>query len=250
MNPAASNNSTPISSSPSYWVIVPAAGMGARMNAAISKQYLMLGDKTVLEQTLQRLLKIPRLAGIVVAIAPDDSTWTTLQISKHPLLHVTCGGAERADSVLNGLHFLQNKLQPQDWVMVHDAARPCVSLQDIETLCTQLREDAVGGILAAPVSDTLKNVNQQNEISQTVDRRALWQAQTPQLFRYKLLRDCLLQAVADKKIITDEASAVELYGFIAKVVEAKHYNIKITRPNDLPLAELIMQHIQEQENDL
>jgi 2-C-methyl-D-erythritol 4-phosphate cytidylyltransferase len=212
------------------------------MCAAKPKQYLPLAGKTILEQTLERLLQLDFLNGIVVAIAADDEYWPGLAISVHPKIHRVTGGAERADSVLNGLAFLHDKLGEQDWVMVHDAARPCVELVAIEMLCAQLGDDPVGGILALPVTDTVKKVGPDNAIECTIDRRVLWQAQTPQLFRFHVLRDCLSQTLAQKENITDEASAVELCGFTAKVVEGTSDNIKITRPGDLALAEFILQN--------
>ncbi len=247
----------PISKSP-YWIVVPAAGIGSRMSSEIPKQYLILGTKTVIEHTLERLLKFSFLAGIVVVVSKADTHWKNLAISKHPLIHAVEGGAERANSVLNGLNYLQEKIQPQDWVLVHDAARPCVTLTNIETLCATLHEDTVGGILALPVSDTLKQVTLNHidmhlSISKTLDRRSLWQAQTPQLFRYKLLRDCLSQTIARHENITDEASALELCGYSPKVVEGRSDNIKITRPDDFLVATFILQqqekHMQTQENN-
>lgn len=143
---------------PRYWVVIPAAGIGARMNAIIPKQYLILRDKTILEHTLLRLLDLPNLAGIVLALGKDDAHWPKLALSNHPLIYPVEGGAERANSVLNGLNFLRDKAQAEDWVLVHDAARPCVLLDNIKQMCQQLAEDPVGGILAIPVSDTLKQV--------------------------------------------------------------------------------------------
>ena len=231
--------------SPRYWVVVPAAGLGARMGSEIPKQYLLLGTKTILEHTLERLLKIPELAGIVVAISSADTLWANLAVTRHPLIHRVDGGAERASSVLNGLNYLQHKLDPQDWVLVHDAARPFVTLENISTLCETLKNDEVGGILAIPVSDTLKHVDTAKAISNTIDRCPLWRAQTPQLFRYQLLRDCLIKTSAGNDVVTDEASALELCGYAPKVVEGREDNIKITRPDDLLLATFILQ---QQEN--
>ncbi|MES2824550.1 MAG: 2-C-methyl-D-erythritol 4-phosphate cytidylyltransferase [Pseudomonadota bacterium] len=224
-----------------YWIIVPAAGVGSRMGSEIPKQYLTLGAKTIIEHTLERLLGLSFVAGIVIVISENDTHWPELPISKHPLIYSVAGGAERAISVLNGLHYLYEKIQPQDWVLVHDAARPCVTLANIETLCATLSDDAVGGILATLVSDTLKQVDAKNTILKTIDRRSLWQAQTPQLFRYQLLCDCLSQTLVRGENITDEASAVELCGYAPKVVEGRSDNIKITRADDLLLAAFILQ---------
>lgn len=228
-----------------YWIIVPAAGIGSRMGSETPKQYLSLDAKTVIEHTLERLLELPSLAGIVVVVAKTDTHWSHLAVSKHPLIYSVEGGAERATSVLNGLNYLHEKIQPQDWVLVHDAARPCVTLSTIETLCTTLCDDSVGGILATLVSDTLKQVDTKNTVIKTLDRRSLWQAQTPQLFRYKLLHDCLSQTLARGENVTDEASALELCGYSPKVVEGRNDNIKITRSDDLLLAVFILQQQQK-----
>jgi 2-C-methyl-D-erythritol 4-phosphate cytidylyltransferase len=230
-----------ISASVNYWAIVPAAGTGSRMGTLVPKQYAMLGSKKIIEHTLERLLETPSLVGIVVAVSKQDAEWQSLAISRHPLVHCVEGGAERAHSVLNALAYLHNKVQANDWVLVHDAARPCVTLTNIKSLCTSLRDDPVGGILAVPVSDTLKQVDSQKSIVNTIDRRFLWQAQTPQLFRYQLLLDCLKKSIERNEHITDEASAVESCGYSPKVVEGRSDNIKITRPDDLSLAEFILQ---------
>lgn len=228
------------SATPRYWFVIPAAGVGSRMGADKPKQYLILGSKTILEHTITRILSLPNLAGIVVPLSSQDNFWASLTILQHPLVHTIHGGAQRADSVLNGLNYLADKAHDQDWVLVHDAARPCVTIDTIQKLCDDLAGDEVGGILAVPASDTLKQVASSNKIQTTVDRSALWQAQTPQLFRYKLLRDCLTQSLARNENITDESSAVELCGYQPKVVEGRTDNIKITRPDDLSLAEFIL----------
>lgn len=229
----------PLLTPPRYWFIIPAAGIGSRMGADKPKQYLMLGNKTILEHTITRILNLPNLAGVVVPLSIQDNFWKSLTILQHPLVHTIHGGAQRADSVLNGLNYLADKAHNQDWVLVHDAARPCVTIEKIQKLCDDLAGNEVGGILAVPVSDTLKQVVS-NKIQTTVDRSALWQAQTPQLFRYKLLRDCLIQTLERSENITDESSAVELCGYQPQVVEGRADNIKVTRPDDLLLAEFIL----------
>ncbi|HOY23963.1 MAG TPA: 2-C-methyl-D-erythritol 4-phosphate cytidylyltransferase [Cellvibrio sp.] len=230
----------PLLTPPRYWFVIPAAGIGSRMGADKPKQYLMLGNKTILEHTITRILSLPSLAGIVVPLSSQDNFWTSLTILQHPLVHTIHGGAQRADSVLNGLNYLADKAHNQDWVLVHDAARPCVTIENIQALCDGVAGDEVGGILAVPVIDTLKQVASLNKIQTTVDRSALWQAQTPQLFRYKLLRDCLMQTLTRNENITDESSAVELCGYQPKVIEGRTDNIKVTRPDDLLLAEFIL----------
>jgi len=224
----------------SYWAIVPAAGVGARMGASLPKQYLKLEGKTILEHTVERLLEIPYLKGVVLVINPFDEILPTLELIHHPKIQIVEGGQERCDSVLNGLYALENRLQPLDWVLVHDAARPCVELQDIDQMVVELEEHLVGGILGVPVSDTVKRLNENYGIEETVDRRVLWQAQTPQMFRYGILLQSLRQALQAGETITDEASAVELANYVPLMVEGRRDNIKITRPEDLPMAELIL----------
>lgn len=224
-----------------YWIIVPAAGVGARMGAGMPKQYLTLLGKTILEHTLERLLGLPNVTGVLVALSPTDSIWPQLPVSADPRITRIDGGAERSDSVLNALEALADQAQAQDWVLVHDAARPCITLSAIQNLCAVLVDDPVGGILAVPVSDTIKQVDANHTIVQTLDRTQLWQAQTPQLFRYGLLRASLAGARARGQTITDEASALEANGHPHRVVEGRADNIKITRPEDLALAHTILQ---------
>ena len=228
------------SPAPGYWAIVPAAGVGARMAADKPKQYLLLNGKTILEHTLERLLQLPDLKGLVLVVNPFDEIWPTLEITRHPKVKVVEGGQERCDSVLNGLYSLENRLQPLDWVMVHDAARPCIDLRDVGLLVEELDEHLVGGILGVPVSDTVKRINENYGIEETVDRRVLWQAQTPQMFRYGVLTQSLQKALQAGEPVTDEASAVEMASYVPLIVEGRRDNIKVTRPEDLPMAELIL----------
>lgn len=224
-----------------YWVVVPAAGVGARMGATRPKQYLSLNDKTILEHTLARLLQLSNLAGVFVAVNVNDNDWAQLAVSRDVRISSITGGSERADSVLAALNALAGQAQDNDWVLVHDAARPCITTESIDQLRAQLTQHPVGGILAVPVSDTLKQVDNSLQINQTLDRRVLWQAQTPQMFRFALLRTCLSRALAEGKQITDESSALELYGYQPQIVEGRADNLKITRPEDLPLAQMILQ---------
>ncbi len=226
--------------SPVYWVVVPAAGVGARMGADCPKQYLPLLNKTVIEHTLSRLLAIQDVAGIYVALSPQDTLWQQLPIAEHPFIHRVDGAAERAGSVLNALIALADVASDDDWVLVHDAARPCVSLEDIESLIHYTVGHSVGGILGVPVSDTLKNVAEGHVLS-TVNRSALWHAQTPQLFRLTLLRECLQRALAVGAAITDEASAVEMFNYKPLIVKGSGSNIKITYPEDLAIAGFLLQ---------
>lgn len=221
------------------WGIVPAAGVGKRMEADRPKQYLPLSGKTVIEHTLDRLLAADIWAGIVVAISLEDPYWPELPIAKHPLLHTAPGGNERADSVLNALDYLQDRADGADWVLVHDAARPCIAASDVNKLFNGLKNDPVGGILALPVHDTLKRVVG-DSISETVDRSAIWRALTPQMFRYGALRHALRDAANKALRVTDEASALELQGRQPKIVEGRPDNIKVTRPEDLALVEFYL----------
>ncbi|WP_299981790.1 2-C-methyl-D-erythritol 4-phosphate cytidylyltransferase [uncultured Pseudoteredinibacter sp.] len=231
-------------SNPQFWAVIPAAGIGSRMASDRPKQYLSLNNKTVIEHSLEKLLVNPQIAGVYVAIAEHDRFWAELDISKHPKVQRVDGGSERADSVLNALQAMavdqSSNIQPNDWVLVHDAARPCLRPESLQALIESLADDAVGGILANPVSDTIKRVASDNHIQQTIDRRALWQAQTPQMFRFELLRESLQNALAQNVAITDEASAIEWAGQVAKVVPGPSDNIKITRPEDLALAQFIL----------
>lgn len=226
--------------SPAYWVIVPAAGVGARMGASCPKQYLPLIDKTVLEHTLERLFAIPVIKCIHLALAADDGFWSDLACAQHPSIIRVNGGRERADSVLNGLLALPAHAKDSDWVLVHDAARPCIRPNEIISLMNAVSEHPAGGILGVPVSDTLKQVSD-SVINKTIDRSTLWQAQTPQLFRLGLLRDCLQRALVEGKTITDEASALEVYGYHPLIVQGRSDNIKITRQEDLAIAAMLMQ---------
>ncbi|RUM54254.1 MAG: 2-C-methyl-D-erythritol 4-phosphate cytidylyltransferase [Methylococcus sp.] len=217
------------------WALVPAAGVGKRMAADRPKQYLPLGGCTVLKHTLQRLMASQLYAGIVVALSPEDEYWPSLCLSDTEQVYRVAGGRERADSVLSGLDFIALLGSVDDWVMVHDAARPCVTETDLRRLVEEVGNDPVGGILALPVHDTLKDV-ESNRIQSTVDRSRVWRALTPQMFRLGLLRDALREASRNDRRVTDEASAIELKGLRPLIVEGRPDNIKITRPEDLPLA--------------
>lgn len=223
------------SSQQRFWAVVPAAGIGKRMGAEVPKQYLQVLGKPVLQHTLERLLSVEALEGIAVALGPEDGYWPDLPCANHPRIHRAPGGKERADSVLSGLHKLEGLAAPDDWVLVHDAARLCLTREDVAKLMTSLADDPVGGILALPVSDTLKRVETGN-ILETLDRSRIWRALTPQMFRYGLLRHALEDAAGRGLVVTDEASALELQGLRPKIVEGRPDNIKITRPEDLPLA--------------
>lgn len=222
-----------------FWAIVPAAGVGKRMQADRPKQYLELAGKTVIEHSLLRLLRADVFAAIVVAVSEEDPYWPTLSIARHKDIVTAPGGKERADSVLSGLNALTARASDDDWVLVHDAARPCITATDIHLLIDSLVNDEVGGILALSSPDTLKQV-QGHCITGTLDRSRIWRALTPQMFRYGILKAALEQAQGNPAI-TDDASALELKGLQPKIVEGRPDNIKITRPEDLALAQFYME---------
>jgi len=219
------------------WVVIPAAGVGKRMDSDTPKQYLLLNDKTVIEHTLNVFEQHDSISEIIVAISKEDEYWSSLEIKLSKTIHKVNGGKERCDSVLNALKYLEGKAQADDWVLVHDAARPCLRNEDLTLLIDTLQEHEVGGILAVPVRDTMKRSNDNsNNIKDTVDRDGLWHALTPQMFRFKLLKDALETALSKKEIITDEASAIELAGYQPLLIEGHADNLKITRPEDIALA--------------
>jgi 2-C-methyl-D-erythritol 4-phosphate cytidylyltransferase len=221
------------------WGVVPAAGVGKRMGSDRPKQYLELAGKTVIEQTLSRLLQAEVFAAVAVAISEEDPYWPELSMAKHPAILTAPGGKERADSVLSALRTLRALASDNDWVLVHDAARPCITGADIRLLIDRLQLDEVGGILALSSHDTLKNV-QDSSIIDTLDRTHIYRALTPQMFRYGMLKAALEDAEGNPAV-TDEASALELKGLQPKIVEGRPDNIKITRPEDLALAQFYLE---------
>jgi 2-C-methyl-D-erythritol 4-phosphate cytidylyltransferase len=225
-----------------FWAIVPAAGAGTRMGADIPKQYLTLGDRTVLEHTLDTLLSCQRLSGVILVLSQADERWTEIAPRyTEQTLETIVGGAERCHSVLNGLDHHANHASDDDWVLVHDAARPCVRAEDIERLMNTLESSTEGGLLGVPVADTMKRVDKEFCISDTVDREGLWHAYTPQMFRAGALRTALQQAIDNGQPVTDEANAMELAGYRPRMVPGSRDNIKITVPSDLPLAAFYLQ---------
>lgn len=232
-----------------YWVIVPAAGVGKRMGSDIPKQYLPLHGKTIIEHTLQRLAQIDAIAGIVVAIAAEDSWWPELHVEISKPLTVVKGGSERCHSVHNALLALASECNGDDWVLVHDAARPCVRPADVQLLIDTLAGQEIGGLLGIPVRDTMKRTDAAARVQQTVERDNLWHALTPQMFRYSVLSTALDKALADRFLVTDEASAIEHAGHAPQMVEGHADNIKITRPEDLTLAGFYLQNQRQQSID-
>jgi len=223
-----------------FWAVVPAAGSGSRMQSDIPKQYLPLQGKTVLECSLTTLLSHPAIASCVVVLSANDELWPTLEIANHPNISTVIGGAERADSVLAGLEMLLGIAQPQDWVLVHDAARPCLTHSDIDCLLAAVKSSKCGGILAQPVVETVKQTNHDHEITSTIDRNTVFLAQTPQCFRLAELADGYRDAIQAGAVLTDEASVLERLGKDPVVVPCQRHNIKITHPQDLALAEFYL----------
>ncbi|MNF58648.1 2-C-methyl-D-erythritol 4-phosphate cytidylyltransferase [compost metagenome] len=215
--------------------IVPAAGIGSRMGADCPKQYLTLAGKTILEHTLGCLLSHPAIARVIVALAPHDEWFEQLAVAADPRILRVEGGSERAYSVLNALHVVEGK-----WVLVHDAARPCLTQGDLDALIASAMA-CDGAILGSRVRDTMKRTDGAGNIVATVEREQLWHALTPQMFPTGTLKRALEEGLALGALITDEASAMERAGFTVKMVEGRADNIKVTRPEDLSLAELFLQ---------
>jgi len=232
-----------MNSLPHFWAVIPAAGVGARMRADRPKQYLPLGGRTLLEHTLACFLDHPGLRGLVLALGRDDPYWPTLACADHPRIQRADGGAERADSVLNALVKLEALgAEVDDWVLVHDAARPNLARSDLDRLLGELADDPVGGLLAVPSRDTVKLAGVDGRVARTLDRQLIWLAFTPQMFRLGALRQALEQGLASGAAITDEASAMELAGAAPRLIEGRADNLKVTRPEDLEWLRLAWQN--------
>jgi 2-C-methyl-D-erythritol 4-phosphate cytidylyltransferase len=224
------------------YALIPAAGSGARMGAARPKQYLEIARRPLLYYALRALANHPRIEQVFVVLAQGDDRfrrgdWREFAGKLQPLY---CGGETRAASVFNGLLAARDAIAGSDWVLVHDAARPCLGRAELDRLFDELGEDDTGGLLAVPVSDTLKRANRDSRVAATEPRDSLWLAQTPQMFRYRLLVGAL--RAADPAIATDEACAIEGLGLKPKLVMGDARNIKVTVPGDLRLAELILEN--------
>lgn len=223
------------------WVVIPAAGSSRRMGAIDRpKQYLPLCGRTLLEWAVQPLLSLPACERIVVVLAADDRHWQWTSLNREPRIGTALGGQERADSVRAGLAALSDTARENDWVLVHDAARPCLSKQDVDELVMRLRSDPVGGLLATPVVDTLKRADENNSVIETLPREGLWRALTPQMFRFGVLERALVEAARDGIAVTDEAQAVERLGLRPKLIRGSAENIKVTTPADFDQAARIL----------
>lgn len=225
-------------------VLIPAAGSGSRMGAELPKQYLPLLGKPMIHHTLSVFCRHSGIDRVAVVLSPDDTGWAQYDFpdpdGKVEVLR--CGGATRAETVLNGLDAID--ASPEDWVLVHDAARPCLTSAMLDALLAALADDAVGGLLAVPVADTLKREGPDGRVDHTEPRAGLWRAQTPQMFRYSLLRQALHAIGTDTP--TDEAQAVEFLGHAPRLVMGDGHNLKVTYPEDLVIAELLLKNGNEQ----
>jgi len=220
-----------------FHVIIPAAGVGNRMANVLPKQYIALGGKPMISHSIQVFFNHPRISAIHVALNPEDNFWRSLTLQPESRLHLHyTGGTTRAETVLNTLHAIAPKLNDDDWVLVHDAARPGLTHALLDQLIHHLENDEVGGLLALPVADTLKQAVEDNQVKQTIARANLWQAQTPQMFRYGTLKNALSQF---KDSVTDEAEAIEALGLSPKLVQGELRNLKVTYPQDLILLEAL-----------
>ncbi|MBI1731608.1 MAG: 2-C-methyl-D-erythritol 4-phosphate cytidylyltransferase [Gammaproteobacteria bacterium] len=222
------------------WGAIPAAGIGSRFAAGRPKQYLRIRGRSVLEHALRPFLGHPAIRGIVVALAEGDPWWEELPAEVRKSVTVIDGGAERIHSVRNCLRHLLTVGDPDDWVLVHDAARPCLRREDLDLLLSKVASHAVGGILALPVRDTMKRADRCGDIAATVDRAGLWHALTPQMFRLRALDRALSAALAAGTPVTDEAQAMELAGTPGMLVQGHADNIKVTLNDDLAMAELLL----------
>jgi 2-C-methyl-D-erythritol 4-phosphate cytidylyltransferase len=219
---------------PEYFALLPAAGVGARMGVEQPKQYLDIAGRPMLWHAIQAFERHPTIARVYVAIAPEDGYWDGYDWTGCAKLRLLRrGGATRAETVLNSLRAIAGEVAADDWILVHDAARPCVSQTLLDRLLAEVSDDPVGGILAQPIADTLKRADAAGRIAQTVPRAAMWGAQTPQMFHHALLLKALEHAGTE---VTDEASALEAIGLAPKLVESDTGNLKVTYPRDLEVA--------------
>ncbi len=236
-----------MASVPKIYALIPAAGSGARMGAALPKQYLPLAGRTLLYYAVRALLH-PAIERVFVVLAQGDGHFARQDWRPHAsrMSPLYCGGNTRAASVFNGLMAARDEIAAADWVLVHDAVRPCLSAPALERLIAALRDDPTGGLLALPIVDTLKRADAHGCVVRTEARENLWQAQTPQMFRYRLLIEAL--RAADPAVATDEACAVERLGLRPRLVAGDARNLKVTYPQDLELAKTILKSMEPRIN--
>jgi 2-C-methyl-D-erythritol 4-phosphate cytidylyltransferase len=226
-----------------HWVLIPAAGVGRRFGGPVPKQYLKLAGRMVIDHSLGLFLDHAAIDGCVVALGADDGYWPDSAFAADLRVRRVTGGRERCHSVANAVERIAADAADDDWVLVHDAARPCLHPDDLDKLIDGLRDEPVGALLAVPVHDTVKQSRDGFHVDATVPRASLWRAFTPQAFRISLLRQALAQAERNGQVVTDDASAVELLGLKPRLIEGRADNIKITRPEDLFLARF---HLRQQ----
>ena len=214
------------------------------MGLETPKQYLKLKGKFVLEHSVRVFCDHKNIKGVIVIISDGDPYWQSTGLADLDKVITVTGGIERCHSVQNGLRALNDQARPDDWILVHDAARPCLSHDDVNKLITSLQDHPVGGILAIPVRDTMKRGDIDNVISETVSREGLWHALTPQMFRYAVIESAINAALDKQIIVTDEAQAIELSGNSVMLIEGHPVNIKITNQGDLPMAELYLSQLE------
>jgi 2-C-methyl-D-erythritol 4-phosphate cytidylyltransferase len=232
-----------VSDAPRRWAVVAAAGRGERFGDRRPKQYAALLGRTVLSWSLGALLDEPSVEGVMVAIAVDDRRFARLPESRDARVRSCTGGARREMSVASALRALEPRVKDHDWVLVHDAARPCLRRDDLRRLFSVVAEDAVGGLLAVPLADTIKLAGEGQCSARTVPREGLWRALTPQMFRYGVLRRALALCIDRERAVTDEAAAVELLGLRPKLVEGRGDNIKVTHAEDLAIAAAVLRSL-------
>jgi 2-C-methyl-D-erythritol 4-phosphate cytidylyltransferase len=222
------------------FAVVPAAGRGERFGGRSPKQYATLLGRPVLSWSLGALLAVSSLRAVIVALSAGDRRFARLPEARDPRVRTCDGGKRRELSVASALDALGGEARDEDWVLVHDAARPCLRTSDVRRLCTTLRDDPVGGLLALPLGDTLKAAGRDGRCERTVPREGLWRALTPQMFRYGVLRRALMLSLERERPVTDEASAVEALGLRPRLVTGRADNIKITLPGDRGMAAAIL----------
>ena len=224
---------------PKIFALVLAAGQGTRIGDPVPKQYIPLAGKPMMFHSIEAIASVPRVERLFVVLAPMDRHWGGHDWSAFPdkVEAIFCGGARRSESVMNALKHLADRMAADDWVLVHDAARPCIQKELVEQFLDELENDAVGGLLAMPLTDTLKSGDENLRVAATIPRLNLWRAQTPQMFR----RDLLVRGLEKKPTATDEAEAVESVGYYSpRLVEGENTNIKVTFAEDMAIAEVIL----------
>jgi len=220
------------------FALVPAAGQGTRMGEAFPKQYLPIAGRPMMFHSLETLASVGRITAVIAILSPMDRHWGAHDWSAFPdkIEALFAGGATRGASVANALAMLEGRAAPEDWVLVHDAARPCLTRELVEQFLDEIGEDPVGGLLAMPLADTLKRSEGTLRVAETIPRQGLWRAQTPQMFRYAALR----RGLSKSPEATDESQAVEALGQMPRLVQGVNTNFKVTFTDDLPIAEMIL----------